>query len=125
MPNSTELRLVIQTLTVNSDHSALAWLLAGFAGLRGSASALSTVTARASTSDFASRAASAAAALASISRDVLLPSAMRAAPGGGAGTRRQVARITRPRLAPRLRLTRGLRECIRQKAVCCVERGRP
>src|SRR5688572_7255860 len=88
MPNSIELKGVIQTLTVNSDHCALARPLAGLAGLalRGIESALSTVTARASTSALASRAASAAAASASIS-SALLPSAMCAAPDGGAGTR--------------------------------------
>src|ERR1700674_676 len=82
MPNSIELKLVIQTSTVNSAHCDF---LLGLTALRadlslpllamGNVSALSTLAARSSTSALASRAASAAAASASISA-VLLPSAM-------------------------------------------------
>src|SRR6185436_8983746 len=72
-------------LTLNSAHWDLALLAAGLAA-RGSFTALSAAGTRASTSALASRAASAAAASASIS-SVLLPSAICAAPDGGAGTR--------------------------------------
>src|SRR2546423_6044560 len=77
MPNSTELKLVIQTSTMNSAHCdfALAGLVLADLAAAGSASALSALAARSSTSALASRAASAAAASASISA-VLLPSAM-------------------------------------------------
>src|SRR6185503_15137106 len=76
MPNSIELRLVIQTSTMNSAHCDA---LADFAGLAvlllagGAVRAL--FSARSRTSALASRAASAAAASAS-SSTVLLPSAM-------------------------------------------------
>src|SRR5262245_14274993 len=82
MPNSTELRLVIQTSTVNCAHAErLARFGAALLSLRdgGSVAALSTVTARSSTSALASCAASAAAASAS-SATALLPSAMPRSP---------------------------------------------
>src|SRR2546421_11395670 len=76
MPNSIELKWVIQTSTVNSAPCVLALVLArlGTSAARGGAR---STPARSSTSALASRAASAAAASASSSAViVLLPSAM-------------------------------------------------
>src|SRR5437016_1688937 len=76
MPNSMELKLVIQTSTTNSAHCALTLVLArlGAAAARGGAR---STPARSRTSALASRAASAAAPSASSSAViVLLPSAM-------------------------------------------------
>src|SRR5262245_26746189 len=84
MPNSTELRLVIQTSTVNRAQAArLPRFGAALRSFRaGSVAALSTVTGRSRTSALASRAASAAAASASMAAMAadLLPSAILLSP---------------------------------------------
>src|SRR5256885_16060691 len=85
MPNSIELKLVIQTSTVNSAHCVLTLVLArlGASAARGGAR---STPARSSTSALASRAASAAAASASSSPViVLLPVAMLRLPQKSAG----------------------------------------
>src|SRR3990172_4208596 len=79
MPNSTELKGVIQTPTVNSAHCALAAALLrlGDGRVRAEATSMSLMSLRARISALASRAASAAAASAWASiTPVLLPSAM-------------------------------------------------
>src|SRR5262245_37394525 len=92
MPNSTELKLVIHTSTVNSAHDARLPALRALAPRErasacGDAAALSAFTARSSTSVLASRAASAAAASAS-SATVLLPSAIPSNPPRAQAPRR-------------------------------------
>src|SRR6476620_3843014 len=86
MPNSTELKFVIQISTMNSAHCAFLLSRAAFALAAlvagGGASTLDDFPARSRTSALASRAASAAAASASSSAVVvLLPSAMIRLPG--------------------------------------------
>src|SRR5262245_10193412 len=86
MPNSTEFRLVIQTSTIKRAHSAR---LANLRALRGAGreAALSTLTARSSTSAFASRAASAAADSASSATDLVPSAIVRSSPETSAKTR--------------------------------------
>src|SRR2546423_13203775 len=108
MPNSIELKLVIQTSTVNSAHCVLTLVLArlGASAARGGAR---STPARSKTSALASRAASAAAPSASSSAViVLLPSAMvrllaRSAGHAGTGWRES----NRATLAPWLVQARG------------------
>src|SRR5262245_32901013 len=107
MPNSMELKLVIQTSTVNSAHCVLTLVLARFgaAGARGGAR---STPARSRTSALASRAASAAAASASSSAViVLLPSAMMRLLGERRARGDGLARISGATLALGLRQASG------------------
>src|SRR5215207_3562923 len=124
MPNSTELKGVIQTSTTNSAHCdffafSLARVLEDLAA-GGSVSALCTLAARSSTSALASRAASAAAASASISA-VLLPSAMKGLLDKCAGARGHGwARIDLPNASTAMGTSEAFSNCLEKKL--CVPR---
>src|SRR5213083_3066620 len=126
MPNSIELKLVIQTSTVNSAHCVLTLVLVrlGASAARGG---VRPAPARSSTSALASRAASAAAASASSSAViVLLPSAMmrllaRNAGHAGTGWRESI----RGDVSTTLGTGEWLRGRQRKKAVCAVGWANP